>query len=605
MTSRQFLITFLSLTTVIGMSACGEKTSIPNNEQAIIDAEVDVPINPTEEILQSISPCQVDSTMVGGPLKVAGQIEFIDRGDPQGLFIGLTDQGCMLGIFVENTAFEQWEVNQQAAITEGNSMEFIGTLTSFGGELVLEVYAKQESEEGQLDSGTLDEKEHMSSVKIRISDDPGSRWQDMTISIFDEAGQPLEGVSISIKQKDLDFFHSISSGAWTAWIDEEGIGWREDAEEQIEIYNDLGTNNWEFMPWWGWHRFEPVDDQWDFFSYTDLWNFTDRFYWESFFPNVRFNTFWLGPQFDTDRLYQAPDWLNFRNDEEFRAEFTEYITEAFNLNPSKHFDLYEIGIEINDWPTWEKGAWEINEAEWDWAIDFLKFESDLVRSLDPNAKISIDFDIVRLFDCDACYVENWIERVIAADVDFDVIGLELHPQSVAGEPATIEEFDAFLKTLKKFGKDFYIWEFGIRSHGDPIQELVLGELQYPNIEEYTEENQRDLFLEFIKYFIEDPDFLGIRYITYRDGLFGDRRGDNKDALIFYDTAGLLREDRTPKPAYYAIKEYWESLLTDVESKSNAEGSFIFSAIPGMFEIIIGPHSEVFHLEPGLEYSLAP
>jgi len=429
---------------------------------------------------------------------------------------------------------------------------------------------------------------------FQVTDDPNSRWQDITLTITDEHGKPVPDLSVQVDQIDLDFIYSASGSAFIAWMEETASGWqlRADSPEKIAMYNDLGFNNVEYYPWWMWTGIETADNQWQFEAGIDDGQFTAPDFFYANHPKVRFHTFWVGPQFHQPGM--VPDWINYHDDVEFRTQFSELITATFELNPSGHFTLYEIGVEINDWSAWDgKGAWDISDQEWDWAIDFLKYESELIRSLDPNARISIDFDIITYFDnCEACVLENWIERAIEAGVDFDVLGFEFHPGANGGEPATVEELKAFLESLDKYGKDYYFWELTVRSWGELEKELHLGEWVLPPVDEYTEEYQKELYLEFMQYFIENPRIIGNRFVVFKDAAVAS---DPVYSELIGQTSGLLRGDLTPKPAYYTLKDYWQSLLTSHTGSTDDNGQVTFNAIPGMFDVNMAEQTVSVHL----------
>jgi len=142
-----------------------------------------------------------------------------------------------------------------------------------------------------------------------IATNPDSRWQDITLIISDESENPLPDVSLEYEQKDIDFIYSTSAPAVSAFGKIENGEWISypDREEQIGRYNQLGVNNVEFYPWWMWLLAEPEDNKWNFKGAPgapddaveiDDGQFTEAEYYYVDFPNVRFNTFWVGPQFN-------------------------------------------------------------------------------------------------------------------------------------------------------------------------------------------------------------------------------------------------------------------------------------------------------------------
>ena len=293
-------------------------------------------------------------------------------------------------------------------------------------------------------------------ISSTLEKDPLSRWQNITLLFTDENNNPIPDANIQVIQKDIDFIYSTSAPAVSAFGKVENDQWipYPDRMEQIGKYNALGFNNVEYYPWWMWLFVEPEDNQWDFMGATnapqdatviDDGQFTDRDSYFNDFPQYRFDTFWVGPQFNCS--FFVPSWIDYENMDEFKKQFAEYITEAFRLHPDGHFDLYELTLEINDTPAWDKGAWDINDKEWQQAIEFIKWEAELIRSLDPHAKISIDFDpIVYFDDIPASHMTNWIVKIMEAGIAFDVIGLEIHPASFTNNPNNAEELEAFLQS---------------------------------------------------------------------------------------------------------------------------------------------------------------
>lgn len=427
-------------------------------------------------------------------------------------------------------------------------------------------------------------------ISSTLEKDPLSRWQNITLLFTDENNNPIPDANIQVIQKDIDFIYSTSAPAVSAFGKVENDQWipYPDRMEQIGKYNALGFNNVEYYPWWMWLFVEPEDNQWDFMGATnapqdatviDDGQFTDRDSYFNDFPQYRFDTFWVGPQFNCS--FFVPSWIDYENMDEFKKQFAEYITEAFRLHPDGHFDLYELTLEINDTPAWDKGAWDINDKEWQQAIEFIKWEAELIRSLDPHAKISIDFDpIVYFDDIPASHMTNWIVKIMEAGIAFDVIGLEIHPASFTNNPNNAEELEAFLDSLDIYGKEYYIWEYGVRSEGTPPIPEVPTDWQAP-VEEYSEEFQKELYIDTFKVFIENPAVIGVRYLVYKDpALVSDSE---------YETwrktgMGILREDRTLKPSYDALRDYWQSLLIDDSFTTDENGEINITAISGLFEV---------------------
>jgi hypothetical protein len=100
-----------------------------------------------------------------------------------------------------------------------------------------------------------------------LTDDLNSRWQNITLTVMDEIGNPLPGVEVSVEQTDLDFFFDTAYNPDAAWVEVNNGYWdysanTTDIEERKQEYSAVGFNaDLGFYSWW-WKDFEPVDDDW-------------------------------------------------------------------------------------------------------------------------------------------------------------------------------------------------------------------------------------------------------------------------------------------------------------------------------------------------------
>lgn len=136
------------------LSACGNTANEPRPTDELENTEAagTIPQSTEQGASTDMSPCDVTDQMIGQELAVAGMIDFVDHGDPNGLFVGISERGCMLGVFIDMAVFDEWDESRQAGIEDGELVSFSGVLNQFGAELVLEVITQDVGEVEPVDS---------------------------------------------------------------------------------------------------------------------------------------------------------------------------------------------------------------------------------------------------------------------------------------------------------------------------------------------------------------------------------------------------------------------------------------------------------------------
>jgi len=109
----------------------GEMTSAPppSDETAPIE---------TPMADDSLSPCDLSKDMIGLDVTVTGQVYFVDQGD-DGTFFELEDQDCRVGAFVMKPEWNQWPQDLRDLIKVGNSVQVLGRVNEFQGNVELEL----------------------------------------------------------------------------------------------------------------------------------------------------------------------------------------------------------------------------------------------------------------------------------------------------------------------------------------------------------------------------------------------------------------------------------------------------------------------------------
>jgi len=86
-----------------------------------------------------LSPCDLTKDMVGQQVWVLGEIGFVDNSLPDGTFVELSSGGCRVGAFIHANILSEFGAEGVQAIEMGKHLEVEGRLSTFGGDLEIEV----------------------------------------------------------------------------------------------------------------------------------------------------------------------------------------------------------------------------------------------------------------------------------------------------------------------------------------------------------------------------------------------------------------------------------------------------------------------------------
>ena len=214
------------------------------------------------------------------------------------------------------------------------------------------------------------------------------------------------------------------------------------------------------------------------------------------------------------------------------------------------FDMWWIGLEVNlggDGFGWE---------EWK---DWFAWQVDLMRGVDPEARIAVSFGAWR--DC-AEPAPNAIGEVegalelVSEGVDCDVMAIEYHYGTLQAGDCT--DLEAALSELEAVGKDIFIWDVFYPAETDTLYQDCSALVNEPP-GGYTEEWQADQWLETISMAYEDPQIIGINAFHFQAITYA--MIDPADSEAGWRChAGFVRADGTPRKAYRVVKAYWNSVL---------------------------------------------
>ena len=311
-----------------------------------------------------------------------------------------------------------------------------------------------------------------------------------------------------------------------------------------EFSKELGINT---IPIYldDWSKLEPADDRWD---------------WDDAFPD---NTDeYLHSMLRIGILHvlawnptSIPAWVNKNDiDGTFKEEYGEFVTEAVRQAKIRNIsvDIYLVELESN-FAGHEIGNKQITNA---WIIDWIKWETELIKSTDLDAKIVIPLtpsefrpkeSLDNTGDLGKILVTDFVKRMIEANVSFDAFGFNI----ASGFYDKIDEWGDLKTTLDKWSsidKEIFVWAMGYPA--DNADNLYFN---YPRSEGYSEEWQKEQYLNSLRILLENPKVIGVSIDVYDYQEYGHA------TPVHW---GLIGGDRTrpetlfKRQSFGAVKKYW-------------------------------------------------
>ncbi|MGC1480083.1 MAG: endo-1,4-beta-xylanase [Chthoniobacterales bacterium] len=273
---------------------------------------------------------------------------------------------------------------------------------------------------------------------------------------------------------------------------------------------------------------------------------------------------------------ELPEWVNGSTE-----EVMELSLQRIRQMVSDHAGLVDVWDVCNE-PVYST-CWDFESTPFSdmlqkvGAVDFLKRAHEVAREANPRAVLTInDYDT----SDDGL---DFFQACVDAGVDFDVVGLQSHmysgevPGGLNWELFTIYKGKAELwnscERFSRFGKPIHFTELDIASG---IEKTWPGSDYRSDWSSTAEGEQRQLEYAVSTYrlLFSHP---SVDTITW---------WDFEDAGFLGAPIGLLHNDRTPKPAYHAIKqlikETWWTGPMDTETDEN--GCVALDGYFGTYEV---------------------
>jgi hypothetical protein len=314
-----------------------------------------------------------------------------------------------------------------------------------------------------------------------------------------------------------------------------------------DFSKELGTNT---IPIYldQWSQFEPHENQWN---------------WENAFPTNRddyghcllrigiLHVLAWNPS-------NIPTWVN-KSDlyGEFKEAYGEFVQEAVKQVEQRHIsvDLYLVELEANYAGHEIKENTNITNAG---IIDWIKWEVNLIKSIDPHAKIVIPLtptefrpeeSLNNTNDQGKILVADFVERMIQADVQFDAFGFNV----ASGVYDKVDDWTALQTVLDNWStidKEIFVWAMGYPADNNDTLPF-----RNPRAGGYSEEWQKEQYVNSLKLLLENTKVIGISIDLY------DYQESGWLTPVHW---GLVGGDRTKpetlfkRPSFDVVKEYWHS-----------------------------------------------
>lgn len=391
------------------------------------------------------------------------------------------------------------------------------------------------------------------------------RIRNVTLNVVDASGAPYNG-PIRITQEFTQFDYSI--------------GWTQSWSDYVSMTPSRAVDIW--APW---NLVEETRGTFDFSN-------PDRDYWAVIHAMNVFHLRLFGPIIRDPSFGCCsilPDWAKTLDHTSLLVALREYVA-ALVTHFKGRIQQYEIWDEANVY--FGNGDLPIQRI-----IDIIKIEALTIRSIDPDAKICID--LINLTSSSLEWenqagrsnwtTEDFVQRLLAAEVPFDVIGLETHygsgPIDFAGGVDTLYHR---LIELGKFGKPIYVWEDGLESYIEPnYQSQMQGNWWVgPWHGTPSEQKQAEYMVAETLVYLGNPSVSGVKWLMLLDV---------PDWPVFFiKHDGVVRADGTEKQSFYALKDLWGNLTINTTIEST-NGVATFRGLAGNYSISV----EGYEAEPSV------
>jgi hypothetical protein len=376
-----------------------------------------------------------------------------------------------------------------------------------------------------------------------LKDIPVYRQGDMQLTLQDENGRPLSGYQVKYRQIDHDFlFGGVADSYYASELKQAGIN-------TMTVYMD-------------WRWIEPQIRQFDL-DFTNYWLGIDEL--KSGGMSIKTNNL-----FNTSEEDMASYFRGVSYDEFLTRLYNHVATTVKRFAPS--VDDWEAILEPN---FGNHNPLNLSKDQYYRAIST---SIRAIRDNDPTAIVEINFS----YPCGGLdWLDDYqiVQEMLDRKIDFDVIGLQLYYNTSTQDGTVMPNrslselsacYDKYEKMLAPYGKRVVGSEFSVPS------QLPSGRLGYWNVP-WSEDTQAQYLTTAYTLFFSKPSNMGLVW------------WNTLEPSSFIYQGGLIREDGTPKKAFYALQNLIDSWTTTGEGTTNANGALSFRGFGGNYEVeIVNP-----------------
>jgi GH35 family endo-1,4-beta-xylanase len=366
-----------------------------------------------------------------------------------------------------------------------------------------------------------------------------NRMGSGTITVLDEEGNPVSGVSVAIEQTQHDFLFGCNIFMFDKF----------NTEEKNTTYKQRFRElfNYVTVPFY-WRSFEPEQGKLRY-------QYMDKVVAWCREKGIRLK----GHPLLWDREGGIPPWSDGQPSPEAQRKHVTEIMQRYEgkiefwevVNEPAHLD----GIPINNPYRWAR---EASSEAYLIVNDYFVF----ANGYPPFFEL--------------------LEEATRDGVPFDGIGIQAHEPKDEAFP--LDRIQAILNMYANLGQDLHVTEFTPSSNG----QTVIGS---PWRGTWNEAQQADYAEKFYRVCFAHPAVIGITWWDFCD----------QDS--WRENGGMLRSDLSPKPVYETLKRViHEEWHTRLQGKTDASGGFPFSGFYGLYRLTLELHGfskeAEFHIVKG-------